>query len=100
MRHRQKQPAITPETLVITPDIGAVSRLVLGLGRVIYRRLQSDEVLPRPIAYVRSSAEGGYAARLFRIEAEGVLDWIEKGGMLVRFAGPRVAARIEVESAR
>ena len=32
------------------------------------------------------------AARLSRVEREGLLAWVEKGGVLLRFAGPRLAA--------
>jgi len=31
-------------------------------------------------------------AQLSEIEARGITDWVEKGGMLLRFAGPRLAA--------
>jgi hypothetical protein len=31
-------------------------------------------------------------ARLSPSEAEGLLDWVDKGGLLLRFAGPRLAA--------
>ena len=31
-------------------------------------------------------------AKLTQTETDGVLDWVEKGGLLLRFAGPRLAA--------
>lgn len=31
-------------------------------------------------------------ARLTKIETEGLLNWLDKGGLLLRFAGPRLAA--------
>lgn len=31
-------------------------------------------------------------ARLSQSETDGILDWLEKGGLLLRFAGPRLAA--------
>ena len=32
------------------------------------------------------------AARLTQIETDGLLDWVKKGGLLLRFAGPKLAA--------
>ncbi len=31
-------------------------------------------------------------ARMTQVETDGVLDWLDKGGLLLRFAGPRLAA--------
>ena len=46
-----------------------------------------DILLANPDAIVMADV-----ARLAPAEEAGVLDWVEKGGLLVRFAGPRLAA--------
>jgi len=47
----------------------------------------SDVLLANPDVIVLADV-----ARLTDAETEGMLDWLDKGGLLVRFAGPRLAA--------
>ncbi len=49
-----------------------------------------DMILANPDAIVMADV-----ARIFDDEAVQLIDWVEKGGILVRFAGPRLAASDE-----
>ena len=46
-----------------------------------------DVLLANPDAIILADV-----ARITQVESDGLADWVDKGGLLVRFAGPRLAA--------
>lgn len=84
-----------------------VALIAQGADREELLLLSQGHYLRQALAPLAELIEGGIAemlpaapdvivladvARLTETEAQGLVDWVEKGGLLLRFAGPRLAA--------